>query len=62
MIARLGSGWQTITADLALILFLVTAQTSFSATSPIADPLPANNVEVESTLVRPDRLLSDGFE
>lgn len=26
MILRVGSGWQTITADLALILFLVTAQ------------------------------------
>lgn len=30
MIARLGSGWQTITADLALILFLVTAQATVS--------------------------------
>ena len=28
MIVRLGSGWQTVTADLALILFLVTAQAS----------------------------------
>ncbi|MCH2488165.1 MAG: hypothetical protein MK010_10550, partial [Erythrobacter sp.] len=38
MIARLGSGWQTITADLALILFLVTAQASFSqpATESVA--------------------------
>ncbi|MEO1969670.1 MAG: hypothetical protein ABGW87_13295 [Sphingomonadaceae bacterium] len=26
MILRLGSGWQTVTADLALILFMVTAQ------------------------------------
>ncbi len=26
MITRFGSGWQTITADLALILFLITAQ------------------------------------
>jgi len=28
MILRAGSGWQTVTADLALILFLVTAQAS----------------------------------
>lgn len=28
MILRLGSGWQTVTADLALILFLITAQAS----------------------------------
>mgnify|MGYP000681030785 CR=1 FL=1 len=30
MIARLGSGWQTITADLALILFLITAASIYS--------------------------------
>ncbi|MBU1756735.1 MAG: hypothetical protein KJ703_07105 [Alphaproteobacteria bacterium] len=28
MILRLGTGWQTFTADLALILFLITAQAS----------------------------------
>ncbi len=28
MILRVGSGWQTVTADLALILFLITAQAS----------------------------------
>ena len=49
MIARLGSGWQTITADLALILFLVTAQTTVSEaassgdipTRPATEPTPA---------------------
>ena len=41
MIARLGSGWQTITADLALILFLVAAQASFSKPVPAAElPTP----------------------
>lgn len=53
MIARLGSSWQTITADLALILFLVTAQATVSepalsgdlpppqAPEPAPDPAPA---------------------
>ena len=42
MIARLGSGWQTITADLALILFLVTAQASIAdAERPSAPPAPS---------------------
>ena len=41
MIARLGSGWQTITADLALILFLVTAQASIAGAEPeTAPPAP----------------------
>jgi len=52
VIARLGSGWQTITADLALILFLVTAQATVSepalsgdlpppqASEPAPDPAP----------------------
>lgn len=36
MILRLGSGWQTVTADLALILFLITAQATRGA--PEAQP------------------------
>ncbi len=36
MIVRLGSGWQTVTADLALILFLITAQATRD--TPPADP------------------------
>ena len=47
MIARLGSGWQTITADLALILFLVTAQTSFSQLE--AEAAPVAPVETPET-------------
>ena len=44
MIARLGSGWQTITADLALILFLVTAQATVSEAASSGDipPRPAS--------------------
>lgn len=34
MILRLGSGWQTVTADLALILFLITAQASRDVAAP----------------------------
>ena len=42
MIARLGSGWQTITADLALILSLVTAHARISdAERPSAPPAPS---------------------
>lgn len=40
MIARLGSGWQTITADLALILFLVTAQATVSEPASSGDLPP----------------------
>ena len=36
MIARVGSGWQTVLADLALILFMVTA----SAVSQAQDDPP----------------------
>jgi uncharacterized repeat protein (TIGR01451 family) len=39
-----------------------TVSTNFSVASGVADPAPANNSETETTLVRPDRLLSDGFE
>lgn len=35
MILRPTSGWQTITADLALILFLVTAQVAGNASAPV---------------------------
>lgn len=41
MIIRGGSGWQTTTADLALILFLVTAQAVREEPSPAAHPAPA---------------------
>ena len=41
MIARLGSGWQTITADLALILFLVTAQATVSGPVVSGDIAPS---------------------
>ena len=41
MIARLGSGWQTITADLALILFLVTAQATVSEPAMSGDIAPS---------------------
>lgn len=39
MIARMGSGWQTVLADLSLILFMVTA-TALSD-SPAKAPPPA---------------------
>jgi len=41
VIARLGSGWQTITADLALILFLVTAQATVSEPAMSGDIAPS---------------------
>lgn len=43
MILRAGSGWQTITADLALILFLITAQASRETPSA---PQPSKPVEM----------------
>ena len=45
MILRLGSGWQTVTADLALILFMVTAQA-------IQEPATAPNPATTSQLVK----------
>lgn len=39
MIARAGSGWQTVLADLSLILFMVTAAAAAQA-GPDATPLP----------------------
>ena len=52
MIPRATSGWQTITADLALILFLITAQAvaephkpeTAPATEPAAMPPTARQV------------------
>lgn len=41
MIGRGGSGWQTTTADLALILFLITAQAVREEPSPAAHTPPA---------------------
>lgn len=41
MIARLGSGWQTVLADLSLILFMVMAATVADA-PPAAPPQPAS--------------------
>ncbi len=38
MIARAGSGWQTVLADLSLILFMVTA--SAASQEPVDAPLP----------------------
>lgn len=38
MIVRAASGWQTITADLALILFLATAQAAGHEPKPIEPP------------------------
>lgn len=39
MIARMGSGWQTVLADLSLILFMVTATAVSDA--PVEAPTPA---------------------
>jgi hypothetical protein len=44
MILRAASGWQTVTADLALILFLITAQ----AVREPAAPSPQEETEVEA--------------
>jgi len=44
MILRAASGWQTVTADLALILFLITAQ----AVREPAAPSPQEKTEVEA--------------
>lgn len=55
MIARAGSGWQTVLADLSLILFMVTAAAvqdapavppAHSATTPTAPPALADPVAV----------------
>lgn len=43
MIARLGSGWQTVLADLSLILFMVmAAAVSAPAPVPVPQPLPSH--------------------
>jgi hypothetical protein len=44
MILRATSGWQTVTADLALILFLITAQ----AVRETPAPPPVEETEIES--------------
>jgi hypothetical protein len=49
VIARLGSGWQTITADLALILFLVTAQATVSEPALSGDLPPPQESEPAPT-------------
>lgn len=41
MILRAGSGWQTVTADLALILFLITAQASRDTPAALPQTEPA---------------------
>lgn len=48
MILRLGTGWQTITADLALILFLLTAQASSDtpAAPEQAEPSAATMMDI----------------
>ena len=52
MITRFGSGWQTITADLALILFLITAQAASQADE--SEPAPQNERETrDSQVARP---------
>jgi hypothetical protein len=40
MIARMGSGWQTVLADLSLILFMITAA-AVSEAGPKRPPVPA---------------------
>ena len=44
MILRAASGWQTITADLALILFLITAQAANETPEEPAPPEPRQSV------------------
>ncbi len=46
MISRATTGWQTITADLALILFLITAQ---AVTDHADRPAPVNNERFPTT-------------
>ena len=41
MIARMGSGWQTVLADLSLILFMVTATVVSDAPAEAPRPAPA---------------------
>ena len=41
MIARAGSGWQTVLADLSLILFMVTAAVVAEPSAPATPPPPA---------------------
>ena len=40
MIARSGSGWQTVLADLSLILFMITAAAVAKAPAKVAQPAP----------------------
>ena len=40
MIARAGSGWQTVLADLSLILFMITA--AAASELPVAPPVPVS--------------------
>lgn len=40
MITRAGSGWQTVLADLSLILFMVTASSLGDKVAPVPPPLP----------------------
>lgn len=56
MIARAGSGWQTVLADLSLILFMVTA----SAVSEAPVVTPAEQAEVLPTLGEPVALWRQG--
>lgn len=49
MIMRLGSGWQTITADLALILFLITAQASRDAPAVPEQPERASTTMTDGS-------------
>lgn len=48
MILRLGSGWQTVTADLALILFLITAQASRDVPAAPPQVEPAATIMVDT--------------
>lgn len=59
MILRAASGWQTVTADLALILFLITAQ---AVREPPAPPSQVETgVEAETDTVEPAPVTSSAL-
>lgn len=58
MITRFGSGWQTITADLALILFLITAQVA--AQKPVVSEAKDQASDTADTADTADRTVAGG--
>ena len=59
MILRAASGWQTVTADLALILFLITAQAVREP--PVPSPQEETEVEAEADTEEPAPVTSSAL-